>query len=49
MALLVLLVIGLVAGLGPVVHPLYFVAGGLLVAWGAGFVVHREGRRWYRW
>jgi hypothetical protein len=47
--LLVLLVIGLVAGLGPVVHPLYLVAGGLLVVWAAGFVAHTRGRRWYRW
>jgi hypothetical protein len=49
MALLMLLVIALLGGLGIVFTPLMFVGGGLLVVWAAGFLIRRSGRRWYAW
>ena len=49
MALLMLLVIALLGGLGIVFTPLVFVAGGLLVVWAGGFLIRRNGRRWYTW
>jgi hypothetical protein len=49
MALLMLLVIALLGGLGVVFEPLLFVAVGLLVVWAAGWLIRRSGRRWYAW
>jgi hypothetical protein len=49
MALLALLVILIVAGLGLALTPLYFAAGGLFVFWAVGWVVKVKGGHWYFW
>ena len=49
MALLILLVIAILAGLGLVVTPLLVAAGGLLVVWAVGWLIRPNGRRWYFW
>ena len=49
MALLALLVILIVAGLGLALAPVYFAAGGLFVLWAIGWVVKVKGGRWYFW
>ncbi|HCO03381.1 MAG TPA: hydrophobic protein [Actinobacteria bacterium] len=48
-ALLLLLLIAIVAGLGFVVKALLYVALGLFVLWAAGWVVRPSGGRWYYW
>ena len=48
-ALLVLLLIAILFGLGFVVKALLFVAIALLVLWAVGFLAHGSGRRWYSW
>ena len=47
MALLALLVILIVAGLGLALTPLYVAAGGLFVLWVIGWVVRVKGGHWY--
>ena len=48
-ALLVLLLIAILFGLGFAVKALLYVAIGLLVLWAIGFLAHGSGRRWYAW
>jgi hypothetical protein len=48
-ALLVLLLIAILFGLGFAVKALLFVAIALLVLWAIGFLAHGSGRRWYAW
>ena len=47
--LLVLLAVLIVASFGLVEPVFLWIGAGLLVLWGAGFVLHRRGDRWYRW
>jgi hypothetical protein len=49
LALLVLLVVGILFGLGFVVVWLFVAAGIVLLAWLAGWAVRRDGGRWYYW
>jgi len=48
-ALLMLLLIAIVAGLGFVVKALLYVAAGLFVRWAVGWLVRPSGGRWYYW
>src|SRR2546423_14403314 len=48
-AILVLLLIAILFGLGFAVKALLFVAIALMVLWAIGFVAHGSGRRWYSW
>ena len=48
-AIVVLLLIALLFGLGFAVKALLFVALALLVLWAVGFVAHGPDRRWYAW
>ena len=48
-ALLVLLLIAILFGLGFAVKALLFVAIALLVLWAIGFIAHGSDRRWYAW
>jgi hypothetical protein len=48
-ALLLLLLIAIVFGLGFVVKVLFYVAAGLLLLWAVGWVVRPRGGRWYFW
>jgi hypothetical protein len=48
-AILVLLLIAILFGIGFAVKALLFVAIALLVLWAIGFAVHGTGRRWYAW
>jgi hypothetical protein len=48
-ALLVLLLIAILFGIGFAVKALLFVAIALLVLWAIGFLAHGSGRRWYAW
>ena len=48
-AIVVLLLIALLFGLGFAVKALLFVAIALLALWAIGFVAHGSGRRWYAW
>jgi hypothetical protein len=49
MALLLLLLVGIVFGLGFVAEWLFLVAAALLVVWLAGWVVRLRGGRWFYW
>ena len=48
-AILVLLLIAILFGIGFAVKALLFVAIALLVLWAIGFAAHGTGRRWYAW
>ncbi len=48
-AILLLVAVVIVAGLGFAVSMLFWVALVLLVLWLLGWVVRREGHRWYYW
>ena len=48
-ALLVLLLIAILFGIGIAVKALLFVAIALLVLWAIGFMWHGPERRWYAW
>jgi len=48
-ALLLLLLVAIVAGLGLVVRWLFILALVLLLVWVAGWLVHPGDRRWYYW
>ncbi|MFN2543843.1 MAG: hydrophobic protein [Actinomycetota bacterium] len=48
-AVLVLLLIAILFGLGFAVKALFFVAIAMLVLWAIGFMAHGTDRRWYAW
>ena len=49
MALLLLLLVAILFGLGFVVKWLFIVAAALFVLWIAGWLLHPSGNRWYCW
>jgi hypothetical protein len=49
MALLALVAVGIVFGLGFALHALFWVALGLAGLWVLGFALRRPSRRWYAW
>ena len=48
-AILVLLLIAILFGLGFAVKALLFVAIALLALWAIGWIAHPSRRRWYAW
>jgi hypothetical protein len=49
MALLLLLLVAILFGLGFVVKWLFVVAAVLFIMWIAGWAIHSSDRRWYYW
>lgn len=49
LALLTLIAIGILFGLGIALPLLRWIALGLFAVWALGFVLRRRGRRWYSW